>query len=187
MTSHIKPMAAGTTSAKKPAAKSPLPKKQAFKKAPLNANLQKASGFRKMLRVAPLTERVRIERLGVPSVVVKNLIESTGLTSSDFQVYFRIPKATFTKKMKEKANISGDPGHSALFIMDLINQVDDMLAAEPDNDATRNFDSERWVGEWIQRPQRALGGLAPAELLDTPTGRASVMRVLGAIQSGAYL
>jgi len=71
-------------------------------------------------------------------------------------------------------------------LMELINRVEDMLAAERDNEQARGFDVEKWVGEWIQRPQPALGGLAPADVMDTPTGRASVMRVLGAIQSGAY-
>ncbi|GGD35261.1 hypothetical protein GCM10007235_04020 [Pseudoxanthomonas indica] len=39
----------------------------------------------------------------------------------------------------------------------------------------------------MRRPQRALAGLSPAEMIDTPTGRESALRVLGAIQSGVYL
>lgn len=142
--------------------------------------------FRVMLRTAPLAERVRIERDGVPYIIVRSLIENIGVSSSEFQAYVGIPKATFTKKMKDKAAFAGTPGQSVVGLMDLINKVDDMLAAESDNEAARNFDVEKWVGEWIQRPQPALGGMAPAQLMDTPSGRASVMRVLGAIQSGAY-
>jgi uncharacterized protein (DUF2384 family) len=142
--------------------------------------------FRELLRTAALYERVRIERDGVPSQVVKGLILDIGLSSSDFQAFIGIPKATFTKKMKDKSLFGGTTGQSVVGLMELINKVEDMLAADQENAAAKNFDVEKWVGNWIQRPQPALGGLAPAELMDTPTGRASVMRVLGAIQSGAY-
>jgi len=127
-----------------------------------------------------------IEREGVPYQVVKGLIDDVFESSADFQVFVRLPKATFTKKMRDKALFGGTPGQSVVGLMELINKVEDMLAAETDNDEARSFDVQKWVGEWIQRPQPALGGLAPAELMDTPSGRASVMRVLGAIQSGAY-
>lgn len=142
--------------------------------------------FRELLRTAPLTDRVEIERHGVPWQVVQDLIDQIGVSSTDFQRYVRIPKATFTKKMKDKALFAGTPGQSVVGLLELINRVEDMLAAEPDNAEAQGFDVEAWVGRWIRRPQPALGGLAPAELLDTPSGRESVMRVLGAIQSGAY-
>ncbi len=142
--------------------------------------------FRRLLRTAALTDRVEIERHGVPYQVVQDLIDQIGVSSTDFQRYVRIPKATFTKKMKDKALFAGTPGQSVVGLLELINRVEDMLAADDDNPAATGFDVEAWVGQWIRRPQPALGGLAPAELLDTPSGRDSVMRVLGAIQSGAY-
>lgn len=142
--------------------------------------------FRALLRTAPLSERIRIEREGVPSRVVKALIDQIGVSSTDFQAYVGIPKATFTKKMREQQQFAGATGQSVVGFMDLINRVEDMLAAEHDNPEAAGFDVEKWVGGWIQRPQPALGGMTPAELMDTPSGRESVMRVLGAIQSGAY-
>ncbi|CAN7327393.1 DUF2384 domain-containing protein [Pseudoxanthomonas sp. LjRoot143] len=146
----------------------------------------KAAGFRNYLRRATLAERIKLEREGVPSEVVSDLITVIGVSTNNFQRYAGIPKATFTLRMRDKLLFSGTQGQSVVGILDLINQVEDMLAADPDNPDAKNFDVERWVGEWIERPQPALGGLAPAEVMDTPTGRASVMRVLGAIQSGAY-
>ena len=38
----------------------------------------------------------------------------------------------------------------------------------------------------IERPQPALGGRKPADLIDTPTGVEVVARLLGSIESGAY-
>ncbi|MDZ4348063.1 MAG: antitoxin Xre/MbcA/ParS toxin-binding domain-containing protein [Xanthomonadaceae bacterium] len=146
----------------------------------------KLQSFRVMLRTAPLTQRVEIERHGVPYQVVQGLIDEIGISNSDFQRYVRIPKATFVKKMKDKALFAGTTGQSVLGLMELINKVEAMLAVEHDNPEARHFDVEKWVGSWIQRPQPALGGLTPAELMDTPSGRESVMKVLGAIQSGAY-
>ncbi len=149
--------------------------------------LVRVAGFRALLRTAPLAERVHIERYGVPYQVVKGLIDEIGVSTTDFQRLVGIPKATFIKKMSNKGQFAGTTGQSVVGLMDLINRVEDMLRAESDdNAAARNFDVEKWVGEWIQRSQPALGGLAPSELMDTPTGRESVMRVLGAIQSGAY-
>jgi uncharacterized protein (DUF2384 family) len=142
--------------------------------------------YRLYLKTAQLPQRVRIEREGVPSQVVEEMIDEFGISTTAFQLVVGIPAATYKKRIKEKGLFSGTSGQSVVGLMDLINQVEDMLAAEPDNPDAQGFDVAAWVGHWIQRPQKALGGLAPSELLDTPSGRESVMRVLGAIQSGAY-
>lgn len=52
------------------------------------------------------------------------------------------------------------------------------------SEVLRMTGASRWLGEWIRKPQPALGGRKPEELLDTPTGLDAVMHVLGAIQSG---
>ncbi|MCD9046813.1 antitoxin Xre/MbcA/ParS toxin-binding domain-containing protein [Luteimonas sp. MHLX1A] len=142
--------------------------------------------FREKWRDAPLKDRVQIERDGVPAGVVKVLIDKIGVSSVDFISYVGIPKATFSKKMRERSAFAGTPGQSVVGFVELINKVEDILAAQRDNPEATNFDVEKWVGEWVERPQPALGGMTPAELMDTPSGRASVMRVLGAMQSGAY-
>lgn len=71
-------------------------------------------------------------------------------------------------------------------LMEIINKIEDLLAAEQENVEVKDFDVERWVGQWIKRPQPALGGIPPGELMDTPAGRERVMRLIGAIQCGAY-
>lgn len=50
----------------------------------------------------------------------------------------------------------------------------------------RDFDSAKWLGQWLEKPQPALGGRKPADLIDTPTGVEVVAKLLGAIESGAY-
>lgn len=146
----------------------------------------KFAEFRRALRSAPMEQKILIEREGVPYLIVKTLLDETGLSATDFQRTVKMPKATFSKKMKERSTFAGSTGHSVVGLLELINKVEDILSAQGDNPEAKGFDVERWVGEWIQQPQPALGGIAPAEIMDTPTGRASVMRVLGAIQSGSY-
>ncbi|TXH74063.1 MAG: DUF2384 domain-containing protein [Lysobacteraceae bacterium] len=141
--------------------------------------------YREELRQANLESRVRIEREGVPYFVVKELIQELGTSTAEFQQMVGMPKATFAKKIAQKELFSGASGQSVVGLIELINKVEDML--DPRNPAAANFDVEAWVGQWIRMPQPALGGEQPANLMDTPSGRQSVMRVLGALASGAYL
>lgn len=142
--------------------------------------------FRKSLRTAALEERIQIEREGVPPVVVLDLIDELGVSATQFQRAVGMPKATFAKKITKRELIGGTPGQSVIGLLELINKIEDMLNPE-DNPDARGFDVEKWVGEWITRPQPALGGRCPAELMDTQPGREKVKQVLGSLQSGVYL
>jgi uncharacterized protein (DUF2384 family) len=145
----------------------------------------RARHFRWELRTADLTTRVEIERTGVPHDVIKELIGELGASTAEFQQMVGMPKATFAKKIAHKEFFSGVSGQSVVGLMDMINMAEDML--DQQNPDVANFDVEAWVGHWIRTPQPALGGETPASLMDTPSGRQSVMRVLGAMASGAYL
>lgn len=48
------------------------------------------------------------------------------------------------------------------------------------------FDAKKWVNEWLTRPQAALGGARPEELLDTDDGRRTLYDFIARQQSGAY-
>ena len=50
----------------------------------------------------------------------------------------------------------------------------------------KDFDASMWLSKWLVRPQPALGGRAPEELLDEPGGLEVVARLIGAIESGAF-
>lgn len=53
-------------------------------------------------------------------------------------------------------------------------------------DGTPDFDVDAWLQDWLGRPQPALGGATPTDLLGSAAAIASVRRALGAILSGAY-
>lgn len=142
--------------------------------------------FRKSLRTAALEESIQIEREGVPPIVVLDLIEELGVSAAQFQRAVGMPKATFAKKITKHELIGGTPGQAVIGLLDLINKIEDMLNPE-DNPDARGFDVEKWVGEWLTRPQPALGGKCPVELMDTQPGREKIKQVLGSLQSGVYL
>ncbi len=166
--------------------------KAAVAKAPAKERLRKlAPGeyqrrFRQSLRTAALDERIQMEREGVPPTVVLDLINELEVSATQFQHVVGMPKATFAKKMAKRELIGGTPGQSVIGLLELINKIEDMLNPKDNRDAL-NFDIERWVGEWITRPQPALGGKCPADLMDTQPGREKVKQVLGSLQSGVYL
>jgi uncharacterized protein (DUF2384 family) len=142
--------------------------------------------FRTFMRTASTLQRIAVERDGIPACVVEALFERMRTTPTDFRQITGMPKASLARKLREDGTIAGIGGQAILCLIDMINRVEDMLNANGDEIA-RGFDVFEWLGRWIRRPQRALAGLSPTEMIDTPTGRESIMRVLGAIQSGVYL
>ena len=81
--------------------------------------------------------------------------------------------------------ITGAAGQAALGLTRLLGLARGIVA-DSTAEAAKDFDAARWLGRWIERPQPALGGRKPADLIATPTGLEMVARLLGAIESGAY-
>jgi putative toxin-antitoxin system antitoxin component (TIGR02293 family) len=48
------------------------------------------------------------------------------------------------------------------------------------------FESETAAREWLKRPNRALSGTAPIDLLDTDAGSIQVSDLLGRIEYGVF-
>ena len=69
--------------------------------------------------------------------------------------------------------------------LQLLLKAREMAAESTDPDAGK-LDVEAWLQGWIRKPQPALGGRRPIELLDTPAGLQATLRVLGACLSGAF-
>ena len=65
----------------------------------------------------------------------------------------------------------------------LVGQLDSML---DDAGGAADFDARAWLARWLVEPLPALGGVRPADLMDTMEGQGLVSAALGKIQSGAY-
>ena len=153
----------------------------------LHASLPAANAFYwTHLGLSSPSDMVAIERQGVPGAMVKNLAEKLSLTTVRFAQIIGAPKATLERKAANGTLITGGSAYAALGTARLINTVQTMLDDSTHPDA-KTLDAARWLGQWIEQPQPALGGQKPADMMDTPTGMAMVSRVLGAVASGAYL
>ena len=137
------------------------------------------------VRGAPL-ERIDAERAGLAGALVKDLASRLGIANKRMFEVIGVPKATAEKKAASNAAITGAPGQAALGMVRLLS-VANAIVANSTADAASDFDTAKWLGRWIEVPQPALGGRRPADVLDTPTGIETVAKLLGAIESGAYL
>jgi uncharacterized protein (DUF2384 family) len=68
----------------------------------------------------------------------------------------------------------------------LLRQLDEILK-EGASDHARDFDARAWLLRWLDRPQPALGGKPPRDLVESDDGFRAVSRLLGASISGVYL
>jgi putative toxin-antitoxin system antitoxin component (TIGR02293 family) len=138
----------------------------------------------KIRRATPM-ELVEIERIGVGGRLLKDMAKKMAIPSSRFFNMIGVPKATAEKKASTNEVIAGAGGQAAIGMVRLLGIAQSIVDSSTAD--VGDFDVAKWLGQWIERPQPALGGKKPAELLDTPTGIEIVSRVLGAVESGAYL
>lgn len=141
--------------------------------------------FVKKIRRATPMELVEVERKGVGGRLLKDIAVEMNIPTSRFFSMIGVPKATAEKKASANEVIAGAGGQAALGMVRLLG-IAQSIADNSTADIS-GFNVGKWLGQWIERPQPALGGKRPAEFLDTPTGVEVVSRVLGAIESGAYL
>lgn len=136
-------------------------------------------------RATPL-DRIEAERVGVGGSLVKALAKSMGMPNVRMFEVIGVPKATAEKRVATNTPIAGAAGQSALGMVRLLGIAKDIVA-NSDAIEAKDFDTAKWLGRWIERPQPSLGGRKPADVLDTPTGVEVVVKLLGALESGAYL
>ncbi|MFY7940048.1 MAG: antitoxin Xre/MbcA/ParS toxin-binding domain-containing protein [Burkholderiaceae bacterium] len=138
--------------------------------------------FVRVVNSATPMQLLEMERRGVSAKFLSDIAQRMNVSYSHLAEKVGIPKATAARKLAKDEPISGTAAIALARLLAIANEiVEDSTAAE-----AKKFDTAKWLGLWIERPQPALGGRKPSELLDTPTGVAMVTKVLGAIRSGAY-
>lgn len=131
-------------------------------------------------------QMIEIEREGVAGTFITDLSKRMDLPSSRMFSMLRIPPATAARKSASDALVDGRAGLAAVGMIRLLGIAQNIVKDSTSKEA-KNFDTARWLGQWIERPQPTLGGHKPADYLDTPTGQDIVAKLLGAMRSGAYL
>jgi len=128
---------------------------------------------------------IETERRGVAGAFVKDLAKRMEIPAQRMFDILGVPKATAEKKVATGELLSGNGGRAALGMAKLLGIANEIVENSTAPEA-KDFDTARWLGQWLEKPQPALGGRRPSELIDTPTGLDVVARLLGAIESGAY-
>ena len=137
------------------------------------------------IALATPMQLVQTERAGVVGSLIKDLSRRMEIPSTRVFRILGLPKATAEKKAAAREMVSGRSGQAAIGMVRLLGMAQEIVRDSTARDA-QGFDAAKWLGQWIERAQPALGGRKPSELLDTPTGVEVVARLLGSIRSGAF-
>ena len=128
---------------------------------------------------------VAVEMKGLEGILIKDISKRLGIPASQFYSILVVPKATAEKKATAGQLVTGRGGQAAIGMVKLLGIAQNIVENSTAKEAN-GFDSAKWLGQWIERPQPALDGRKPADLIGTPTGVEVVARLLGSIESGAY-
>jgi putative toxin-antitoxin system antitoxin component (TIGR02293 family) len=134
-------------------------------------------------RATPM-QLIEAERNGVDGRFLKDLSKRIDMPADRVFTMLGLPKATDEKKAMQNALVSGSGGQAAIAVAKLLGKAKSMVENSTSLES-KDFDSAKWLGQWLERAQPALGGRKPADLIITPTGVEIVTRLLGAIESGA--
>lgn len=128
-----------------------------------NSSLSQMTGF----------EKIDIIRNGVSKKELEEIKETAALDYDQLAQALSVTRATLiNKKGKEKFGTA---------LSERIVSVADIYAY-----GYEVFEDEVAFNRWILKPNRALGGMVPFDLLDTQYGREEVREVIGRIDYGLF-
>ena len=128
-------------------------------------------------------ERIELIREGVPARLLVLISEDMAIPKDRLYRTIGLARATVNRKLRGQQALSPDESERVLGIARLVGQVDAMVRESGNSEG---FDAAKWVAAWLDRPQPALGGKRPADLMDTADGRGIVADLVARMQSGAY-
>jgi putative toxin-antitoxin system antitoxin component (TIGR02293 family) len=135
-----------------------------------------------LYQAAPI-ERIEQIKRGVGARQVFALAEQLDTTQDRLMQHLGLPRATMVRKSRARQNLSTEQAERVVGLAKIIGQVQTMVQ---ESGNPEGFVAAHWVGQWLERPNSALGGRRPADLMDTVAGQELVGGVLAKMQSGAY-
>lgn len=138
--------------------------------------------FIQVFDAAPV-DRIDLIKHGVAAAILAGMAKRMGTSQESLMQTLGMPRATVARKVKENQLLSTEHSERLLGMAKLVGQVEKMVAQSGD---PGGFDAARWVGDWLNQPNPALGGQLPAEYMDTSEGQGLVSKLLAQAQSGAY-
>jgi putative toxin-antitoxin system antitoxin component (TIGR02293 family) len=128
-------------------------------------------------------ERIELVKQGVPAGLVAVISEDMAISKDKLYSTLGLARATTNRKLRARQTLTQDESERVLGIARLVGQVDLMVR---ESGVSEQFDAAKWVAAWLDRPNAALDGKRPAELMDTADGRNVVSELIARMQSGAY-
>ena len=128
-------------------------------------------------------ERIELIREGVPARLLVLISEDMAIPKDKLYSTIGLARATVNRKLRGQQALNQDESERVLGIARLVGQVDAMVR---ESGNPEGFDAAKWVAAWLDRPQPALGGRRPGELMDTADGRGLVADLVARMQSAAY-
>ena len=110
-------------------------------------------------------------REGFPQEVVGSVMTSAGLTLKELSAALDLSPRSLQRRRHQ--------GRLARYESDRLYRLARIVAL-----AKQFIGDEKTAGRWLKRPNRALGGNIPLELIDTELGARAVENVLGRIAFG---
>ena len=131
--------------------------------------------FIQVVSGAPLAGFAAVQSIrdGYPAGILKAASRFFGVTDARIQGIARVPASTASRLEKNAARIDA-AATERVYRMGTVTRM-----------AIEVFEDEAAAIEWMRQPNRALGGSAPLDLMDTEPGAVSVRQVLNAIATGA--
>ena len=110
-------------------------------------------------------------REGFPQTVVAEIMRSAGLTLKELAATLDLSSRSLQRRRRE--------GRLAKYESDRLYRLARVMAL-----AKRYIGDEEQARRWLKRPNRALGGPAPLDVIDTEPGARAIEQVLGRIAYG---
>lgn len=119
-------------------------------------------------------EFIEIIRQGLPSKVIKCIVESSAVSEDVIYKSLRIAKRTVARRKASATRLKASESELIYRFSRVLVTATDILG---DRDKAR---------QWLLAENRALNGVRPIDLLDTGIGFEDVMDVLHRIEFGVY-
>jgi putative toxin-antitoxin system antitoxin component (TIGR02293 family) len=116
---------------------------------------------------------VALVRAGLPYPALDSVMKTLGLTREEVSELLSVPLRTLARRKR---------AHK----LDAVESDRLYRIARIAAEAADLFESKEGAADWLRRPNRALGGVAPLTLLDTEAGETEVEAILGRIKYGGY-
>ena len=116
---------------------------------------------------------IKIVRSGLPHASLESVRDLLGLSTDAVSASLSLPKRTLARRKKQQ-RLTAEESDRLLRLA--------RVAAV----AVGVFGDPQKASAWLQKPNRALGSVAPLSHMDTDVGVRQVERVLGRIEHGVF-